>query len=236
MKKFLLSVLFILLVSTNVYCEPDKTFQYLINEPVSLLDLGIFRLNQKLLYLSEGLNNIDKQIGFVDIKKYYFKKGVSFFENTDVSQQEMDELGKMGGVHKIISSLVFNSESFYDYKSNLLYIKVNINIPNNSYLKRVYQDDISESDKNFYKKFLKTLCFRTTQYIKSNNLVLFEKTFSHQGYVSEKEPEKINEKIMNNTIIRINIRRIFGNVFDMFDEPYLFSESRFKSDKILFSN
>lgn len=74
MKKTLLSVLFFLLILPNVYSEPSKTIQNLINEPVSMLDWGIYETQRiwssgylkknlfKIIKDSLGLENEEKDI------------------------------------------------------------------------------------------------------------------------------------------------------------------------------
>lgn len=66
MKKNFMIILFFLMVSTNVYCEPSKTIKTLVDTPVSMLDFGVYRMGK---YFERNKNNIS-----LDIKEYFLKK------------------------------------------------------------------------------------------------------------------------------------------------------------------
>jgi len=57
MRKILISsvITFLILANPQIICaEPSETIKYLINEPASLFDLGLYRLNKELLKVSIG--------------------------------------------------------------------------------------------------------------------------------------------------------------------------------------
>ena len=69
MKKFLLSVLFFLLVSPNVYCEPSKTTQTLLDTPMSMLEWGMYKTT--LEYTGDGFR---RQLIVMSINRELKKK------------------------------------------------------------------------------------------------------------------------------------------------------------------
>ena len=54
MKKFLLSILVLLLLSTSAYAEPTDSIKYFMNEPVSMFDFGMYQLEKDVdIYIRE---------------------------------------------------------------------------------------------------------------------------------------------------------------------------------------
>jgi len=100
MKKTLLSVLFVLLVSTNVYCEPSKTTQTLMNTPMSMLDWGLYKTT--LFY-----TNVDGGFG----QKYITWQLKEIFSNENIVFED---------------SIFAEGVCFFDWKINRIVIKINI--------------------------------------------------------------------------------------------------------------
>lgn len=85
MKKFIFSVLLILLVSTNVYCETSKTTTTLMNTPMSMLEWGMYKTT--LDYSGDSIGkelikvNIQKEIEkFPERYKNFICDGVCYFD------------------------------------------------------------------------------------------------------------------------------------------------------------
>ena len=84
-------ILFVLLLYPNVtQAEPSKTVEYLMNEPVSMLDLGILRLDRKLGKSESNFNYADKSLKMIlGFANYDYEKNriiLSFLHylNTDL--------------------------------------------------------------------------------------------------------------------------------------------------------
>lgn len=76
MKRIIPIILILLSLSSVSYSEPTPTLQYLINEPVSMLDWGLFQLNNKLNEISVGYDDGKKfkTITLNTIVLYNFEK------------------------------------------------------------------------------------------------------------------------------------------------------------------
>lgn len=54
MKKFILSILVLLFLSTSAYAEPTDSIKYFMNEPVSMFDFGMYQLEKDIdIYVRE---------------------------------------------------------------------------------------------------------------------------------------------------------------------------------------
>lgn len=76
MKKYIFFVLFVLLISTPVFCEPPKTIKYLMNDSVSMLDWGVYRCEQRLLRQVSGFENSFQYI--FEVKDVFIDNFIEF--------------------------------------------------------------------------------------------------------------------------------------------------------------
>lgn len=153
MKKTSIICLFIMVFSVSiVHSEPSKTIKYLMNEPLTMFEWGMYRLE-------------------IDINEYL---GSLIEQNVDSDKSKKETLESIMGFSD------FYTKASYNWNKNRITIRIvlinkdeNLSIPSRKELCKKYSDSIkkhfySTDDKELRKEYGISKFFNHTHFIKNN--------------------------------------------------------------------
>tara|TARA_B100001964_G_scaffold25410_1_gene25336 strand:+ start:946 stop:1572 length:627 start_codon:yes stop_codon:yes gene_type:complete len=170
--------LFVLFLYPNVtQAEPSKTVEYLINEPVSMLDLGILKLNRKL-------DKSDIEFSYKD-KSLKKTMGIAYY---DFQKNRM----------LLEFRLDLNTDLFrtFDYKNETLRTEEwDPKTVCKDQLSRV-REEFGFSDDNSKKGYSSNV----------RSILSIANHFAHSGYKNKNVPKNLTSEIENISYVEIDIR------------------------------
>lgn len=201
----------ILFLSSNVFANPRESVVQLMNEPVNLFDMGIYKLEESLRYKLNSdfqgknpydwadIHNQNLNLGYENILNGEKVDFTIFTEKNQFSDYELKILKEMrlnyGGpiIYKFNSNKILIPMSFRIDKSQEKSLKLNTDIC--LIIRRAASSLLNVRGNILYPEIFEKNKNNLTNY--------FSKLFGHEGYQTIKTSNKIFEDLIE--IVEINV-------------------------------